>query len=186
MCHGCSGKTKHKKNRWQVLLPIPRLMSCSAGRCFRSAVDLRERRVADGDGTCSARELMHDWSARRRRHVQPRNWNWFLKDVIKIQGLTFETLVFRCNYRTVTQTEQKNKPIEITVFSCRLLLLLLAHPGTWWRLVQIAVSCCQPPAAHILISSPWYSPAFCLSLKRALCLVSNGKLLSSPAAVFHE
>ena len=55
------------------------------------------------------------WSIHVLQSCWMRNWNWFLKDVIKIQAMTSAAPVFRYNYRNVIQTKAgANNPQQKT------------------------------------------------------------------------
>lgn len=103
----------------------------TTGRSIESAVDLRAHWVADSDGNMlcsvgiSGNHISLTWSIRASQSCRMRNWNWFLKDVIKIQAMTFATPLFKCNYRNVIQRRGWGKHPEIEITH--------SHPHLHWH-----------------------------------------------------
>lgn len=79
---------------------------------IKSGVDVRAHWLTDtvmkhallGVGI-SGSHISLTWSIHVLQSCWMRNWNWFLKDVIKIQAMTSAAPVFRYNYRNVIQTK---------------------------------------------------------------------------------
>lgn len=89
---------------------------------IKSGVDVRAHWLTDtvmkhallGVGI-SGSHISLTWSIHVLQSCWMRNWNWFLKDVIKIQAMTSAAPVFRYNYRNVIQTKAgANNPQQKT------------------------------------------------------------------------